>query len=135
MILDTGVIYASIDRQDDWHLTSAELLTTAPGPLRIPYLVITEVCYLLGTRLGPLAEADFLIALASQEFELVPLTTSDFARAAELTRKYSDLPLGAVDASVIAVAERLGDRDIATTDRLHFYAVPEARTFTLHPAV
>jgi uncharacterized protein len=50
--------------------------------------VITEVCYLLGTRLGPAAEADFLAVLARQEFELVPLTVSDFARAAELTRKY-----------------------------------------------
>ncbi|MGH3814907.1 MAG: type II toxin-antitoxin system VapC family toxin [Pseudonocardiaceae bacterium] len=135
MILDTGVIYANIDRRDDWHLTAAELLSTAPGPLRVPYLVITEVCYLLGTRLGPVAEADFLAVLARQEFELVPLTASDFARAAELTRKYSDLPLGAVDASVIAVAERLSDRDIATTDRRHFYAVSEARAFILHPAV
>lgn len=56
-------------------------------------------------------------------------------RAAELTRRYSDLPLGAVDASVIAVAERLSDSDIATTDRRHFYAVSEARAFTLHPAI
>lgn len=34
--------------------------------------MITEVCYLLGTRLGPAAEADFLTVLARQEFELVP---------------------------------------------------------------
>jgi predicted nucleic acid-binding protein len=81
------------------------------------------------------AEADFLAVLARQEFELVPLTASDFSRAAELTRKYSDWPLGAVDASVIAVAERFGDSDVATTDRRHFYAVAEARSFTLHPAV
>lgn len=34
-----------------------------------------------------------------------------------MVRKYADLPLGGVDASVIAVAERLGDIDVATTDR------------------
>ncbi len=135
MIVDTGVIYADIDRSDDWHVSAAALLSTALGPLRVPSLVVTEVCYLLQARLGPVAEADFLVALSRQEFDLIPLTTRDYARAAELVRKYSDLPLGAVDASVIAVAERLGDRDIATTDRRHFYAVREARGFTLHPVV
>ena len=64
MILDTGVIYTNIDRRDDWYVTAAKLLSTALGPLRVPYLVITEVCYLLGTRLGPVAEADFLAVLA-----------------------------------------------------------------------
>lgn len=51
------------------------------------------------------------------KFDLIPLRTRDYARAAKLVRMYSNLPLGAADASVIAVAERLGDRDIATTNR------------------
>ena len=107
MIVDTGVIYADIDRSDDWHVSATELLSTAPGPLRVPFLVVTEVCYLLETRLGPAAEADFLAALSRHDFVVIPLTSSDYARAAELVRKYADLPLGGVDASVIAVAERL----------------------------
>ncbi len=135
MIVDTGVIYADIDRSDDWHAAAAALLSTASGPLRVPSLVVTEVCYLLQVRFGSAAEADFLMTLSRQEFDLIPLTTRDYARAAELVRKYADLPLGAVDASVIAVAERLGDRDVATTDRRHFFAVREARGFTLHPAI
>jgi predicted nucleic acid-binding protein len=135
VIVDTGVIYADIDRADDWHAAAAELLSTAPGPLRVPSLVVTEVCYLLETRLGPVAEADFLAALSRHDFDSVPLTSSDYARAADLVRKYADLPLGAVDASVIAVAERMSDTDIATTDRRHFYAVREARAFRLYPAV
>jgi uncharacterized protein len=135
VIVDTGVIYADIDRSDDWHVAAVELLSTAPGLLRVPALVVTEVCYLLQVRLGPMAEADFLMALSRQEFDSIPLTAGDYARTAQLVRKYSDLPLGAADASVIAVAERLGDRDIATTDRRHFYAVREARDFTLYPAV
>lgn len=52
MILDTGVIYANIDRRDDWHVTAAELLSTAPGPLRFPHPGIIEMYYLLGTCLG-----------------------------------------------------------------------------------
>jgi len=56
VIVDTGVSYVDIDRADDWHASAAELLSTAPGPLRVPALVITEVCYLLETRLGSVAE-------------------------------------------------------------------------------
>jgi hypothetical protein len=33
---------------------------------------------------------------------------------AELVTTYADLPLGAVDASVLALAERLDDLDVAT---------------------
>jgi len=135
VIVDTGVIYADIDRADNWHAAAAELLSTAQGPLRVPFLVVTEVCYLLETRLGPVAEADFLTALSRHDFAVIPLTSRDYARAGELVRKDTDLPLGAVDASVIAIAERLGDSEVATTDRRHFHAVREARVFTLYPAV
>jgi len=45
---------------------------------------------------------------------------------AELTRRYLDLPLGATDASLIAIAERLGIDTIATLDRRHFTVVRPA---------
>jgi predicted nucleic acid-binding protein len=50
--------------------------------------------------------------------------------------RYADLPLGLVDASVIAVAERLGADAIATLDRRHFSVVrPRGiEAFTLLPA-
>jgi predicted nucleic acid-binding protein len=38
-------------------------------------------------------------------------------------RKYSDLELGFVDATVIATAERLDAIEVVTTDRRHFSAV------------
>jgi hypothetical protein len=39
---------------------------------------------------------------------------------ADLVRQYADFPLGTADASVIAVAERLGATHIATIDHRHF---------------
>jgi uncharacterized protein len=47
----------------------------------------------------------------------------DWLRIAELVAAYRDLPLGTVDASVIAAAERLGITAIATVDRRHFGVV------------
>ena len=44
----------------------------------------------------------------------------------ELVARYADLPLGTVDATVVAAAERLGITAIATTDRRHFSVVRPA---------
>jgi len=47
----------------------------------------------------------------------------DWLRIAELVATYRDLPLGTVDASVVAAAERLGIAAVATLDRRHFGVV------------
>jgi len=48
---------------------------------------------------------------------------------------YGDLPLGTVDASVVAAAERLDITTIATIDRRHFSVVrpSHVEAFTLLP--
>ncbi len=53
----------------------------------------------------------------------------------ELVKRHRDFPLGPVDASVIACAERLEVADVATLDHRHFDAVTPAHTshFTLWP--
>jgi len=44
-------------------------------------------------------------------------------RIAALVAAYRGLPLGTVDASIVAAAERLGVGTIATLDRRHFTVV------------
>lgn len=100
----------------------------------VPTLVITEVVYLLATRLGIDAEVRFLGDLASGNLIPEPVASSDWLRIAELVARYSDLPLGAVDASVIATAERLAISEVATLDRRHFTVVrPTKGPLTLLP--
>jgi predicted nucleic acid-binding protein len=98
-------------------------LETHQGPLIVPVLVITEVVYLLGTRLGPDPEIRFLGDLAAGNLIAEPVLASDWIRVAELTGAYRDLPLGTVDASVVATAERLEERQLLTLDRRHFSIV------------
>lgn len=64
-----------------------------------------------------------------------PLTIADVTRMKALVVKYANFPLGAVDAAVIAVAERLAVREIATIDHRHFGAVKNSHGshFTLLP--
>lgn len=99
------------------------MLESHPGPLIVPALVVTEVVYLLGTRLGVDAEARFLGDLAAGNLIIEPVAAPDWMRIVELVVQYRDLPLGTVDASVITAAERLNVRDIATIDRRHFGVV------------
>lgn len=117
-----------MDADDAHHAASLELLETHPGPLLVPTLVVTEVTYLVGTRLGWQAEVRFLGDLAAGLLTREPVDPSDLLRIAELVARYHDLPLGSVDASVVAAAERLGVTTIATTDRRHFAVVRPAHT-------
>lgn len=99
------------------------MLLSHDGPLVVPQLVVTEVAYLLETRIGPEAEVRFLGDLAAGSFTTDPVLPGDWLRIAELVADYRDLPLGTVDASVVTSAERLGVRAIATLDRRHFSVV------------
>jgi hypothetical protein len=94
----------------------------------VPSLAITEVTYLLATRLGWQPEVRFLGDMASGNFTLEPVHAADLLRMAELVARYHDLPLGSVDASA---AERRGITDIATLDRRHFSVVRARHTETL----
>ncbi|GGT34496.1 type II toxin-antitoxin system VapC family toxin [Streptomyces purpureus] len=135
LVVDAGPLYALIDRSDAWHATSVRLLETHPGPLLVPALVIAEVAHLVGRRLGPRSEVLLAQDFAEGLFTVEPVHPGDWLRIAELTARYSDFPLGLVDASVIACAERLGVTEVATVDQKHFGAVRPIHVpaFTLLP--
>ena len=92
----------------------------------VPSLVVTEVAYLLGSRVGAETEVRFLGDLAAANLIAEPVEPADWLRIAELVATYSNLPLGTVDASIVAAAERLGAHMIATLDRRHFSVVKPA---------
>jgi predicted nucleic acid-binding protein len=82
---------------------------------------MTEICWLL--ERWPKVEAAFLDQVAQGTFELVHLNPTDLTRMGRLVLQYADFPLGAVDASVVAVAERFHTSRVATLDRRHFAAI------------
>jgi predicted nucleic acid-binding protein len=130
-LVDAGPLYAYIDADDTHHRDCLALLESHPGPLAVPVLVVAEVCYLLATRLGAEAEVRFLGDLAGPAFVTVPVEEDDWLRIAEVVSRYRDLPLGTVDASIIAAAERLGVVTVATLDRRHFGVVRPAHVTAL----
>jgi predicted nucleic acid-binding protein len=138
ILCDSGPLIAAAASNDADHHACTEMFTglrLAGRRLLVPQTVVAEVGYMLAAWVSTEVEAKFLDAVAAEDLEVVNLTSADFARMAELVRGYGDLPLGTTDASVIAVAERLGVREIATLDRRHFTAVRPRHldAFTLLP--
>jgi uncharacterized protein len=82
------------------------LLRAAKGPLLVPSPVMGEIGYLFQSRVGPEAEVTFSGHSATTVSGLLNSTIVT-SRMAELAETYQDLPLGIVDAAVIAIAERL----------------------------
>ncbi len=121
--MDAGPLYAYVDADDGHHDECVDLLESHPGPLLVPMLVVTDVAYLIATRIGAEAEIRFLGDFAAGNLISETVAGEDWLRMAELVATYRDLPLGTVDASVVAAAERLRLNQIATLDRRHFTVV------------
>lgn len=90
----------------------------------VPPLVVAEVCYMIGrAQFGASVEALFLRSFVNGSLVAATLEAVDFERMAELVEQYASLPRDGSDASVIALAERLGVDRVATLDRRHFTVV------------
>lgn len=120
LLIDSGVLYAIHDRRDHWHQRCVTLIEETAESLLVPVTVLPEVTYLLRERLGIHAERAFVRALGS-ELMVEPVSDLDIRRSEVLLAHYSEI--GFVDATVVAVAERLGLGAVATTDRRHFSMV------------
>lgn len=117
------MLLAAADRRDRNHLSCARLLSESPGPLVVPSLVVTEAAYLIGSRLGDAAELAFGRSFLLGQLVVEPVLDSDWERICELAERYHDLPLGLVDASIVALAERHGLDTLASLDHRHLGVV------------
>ena len=123
-IVDSGPLYAAVDADDDDHAICLEVLRRPDLDLVVPAMVVAEVTYLVGRRLGARIEARFLRGIGTLEVEAP--TVDDWQAMADLVERYGDFPLGGTDASVAVLADRLGTDLILTLDRRHFAAIRSA---------
>lgn len=86
-------------------------------------MVIAEAAYLLDRQLGPAAEVALFASISDGSLQVENLRDQDWARIGELVAAYADLRLGGTDASLVALAERLGVATIATLNRRDFTVV------------
>jgi len=120
LILDTGPVYALLDRDDLDHAVSRQLIESAVEPLVIPAPVLVEVDYLVRIRLHAGVMISFLDDVVENAYSIEELRAEDYRRVRELCDLYSDSDIGFVDDAVLAVVERLNEPKLATLDHRHF---------------
>ena len=112
-VVDSGLLIALFDGSDRYHQTAKDWLRHNEMPLCSNIAVVTEAIHLLDFH--PLVARDCLSWLG-KAIQLDGKAALDWPRIAEVFAKYSDLPADFCDASLVALAERLGTRMIATFD-------------------
>lgn len=123
ILADTGPLVAAMDTRDPAHARVATFLAANRETVAVPTLVIAEVGYFVGQRLGAAVEAAFVRQIGQGTIQVEELTATDYVRMADLIEQYGDFPLGVVDAAIVALAERREVTTLLTLDRRHFAAV------------
>ena len=108
-----------------------DFLADATETIVVPAPVVVELEWMTPIRVGREEFDDFLSDVDTGGVRIEPLNAEDYARIRVLLRQYADFPLGLVDASVVAICERLGERRVATLDHRHFSAIRPAHTRSL----
>ena len=119
-LVDSSFLYATVDRGDKNHLQVVGLLANLTDNVFLPTTVLEEVTYLLQARLGHVQVRYFIHQLHDSPLEIEVIRKTDLTRIYELIDQYADIKLDFVDASLVAVAERLKIQRILTLDHRDF---------------
>lgn len=109
LVLDTGGWLLALAGEPAYQ----EAVESA-APIYVPGLVLVELDYHLRRQRAAMRRV--LKDLARGAYVYAPPSLDELARADEIDRKFSQLELGLVDASVAALAERLQQYRVLTTD-------------------
>jgi predicted nucleic acid-binding protein len=120
LVLDTSALLAALDTADPDHERCERLIADSPEELVVPVLALGELDYWCHERLTADVWLDFLRDVLAGAYEVEHPTRGDLERCRELQQTYADLKVGIVDASVLAVVERLDEPKLATLDHRHF---------------
>ena len=131
LIIDTGPLYASLDRRDAYHAVCRALIDDTEEELVIPAPVLVEVDYFVHQAGRPESRRAFLNDILTGAYRIESLVPEDYVRVRDLCERYADARVGFVDAAVLAIVERLNEPKLATLDRRHFGLMPPRHVASL----
>ncbi len=120
IIADTGFWVALADDKDQHHQLAIDKLAGLNEPLITTWPVMTEACYMLLKYRGVEGELDFVRSYRQGAFLVFDLREDHRDSLLKLMEKYADLPMDLADASLVILAEELGDGRILSTDQRDF---------------
>lgn len=136
IVIDTSVVLAFMDRDDDDHEATRDWLTNQTEELATTPLIVAELDHMVSIRGGPTAVRALREDLDSGAY-LIEWWPTAIHEAVAVAERYESMELGLADASLVILAARLQTTDIATLDERHFRTLKplsDAKTFRLLPA-
>lgn len=136
IVVDTSVVVAFMNAADDDHDTVTGWFDVLDDDLATTPLIVAEVDHLVGARGGRTAQRALYGDLAAGAY-LVEWWPGAIASMVKVAERYTGTALGVADASLVALAERVGTIELATLDERHFRAVRPltgGKAFRLLPA-
>lgn len=133
-LTDAGPLVALIDADEPDHQTCVLALRTLALPLVTTCPAFTEAMYLLGRAGGAVGQQALWKLVLSRRLEIAELPLALLEHSAALMVKYADRPMDLADATLVALAEKLGQRRIFTLDHdFRTYRIHGRRRFEIIP--
>jgi len=118
ILIDAGLIIALFNKKDKYHKTVINFLKNYRGKLIATWPVITELTHMLDFNVE--AQLAFLEWIKRGGIEIYDIKIDKLERIIEITRKYRNVPMDLVDASLIIVSEEEGIKEIITIDNDYY---------------
>jgi len=122
VVVDTSVILSFMNSSDAHHAAVSTWMAEETQDLATTPLIVAEADHLVAARGGRRALSALRKDLAAGAY-LVDWWPQAMGAAVKVAYRYADMALGLADASLVALADRLGTVRIATLDERHFRAV------------
>jgi uncharacterized protein len=116
LLIDTGPLLAAFNQHDQHHAFAVGIMRQHNQPFLTTMAVMTEIMYLARARLGSHVQDKLFVMVERGDILVEHTSPSDFSRIATLMQKYRDLPMDFADATLVALAERIGSKRIFTID-------------------
>lgn len=123
ILIDSSGLIAFMDRRSRAFGAISATIDASANLILIPASTLPEASYVISSRLGHGAMRLFARDLITTAPHIEDLVPTDYIRIAELLDSYADLRLDFVDASIVALAERLNIQHILTLDRRDFSVI------------
>ncbi len=137
VLVDTNFLVAIANGHDRYHADCLALASVIKTGFIVPVTVLPEAAYLIHDRLGHHVMQEFVRQMIGPSWSIESLKDVDLSRALEVLEKYQDNNLDFVDATLVAIAERLNIQRVLTLDQRHFRVIRPAHcaAFELLPQI
>ena len=123
IVCDTSGLYAAYNARQAEHSNVMAALERRRGPLVVSPYVLTELDYLLRTRVSIEAELGLLRDVEAGAYEVSSLTSVEIGSAIALIERYSDRNLGLADTANVVLAARFRTTVLLSLDERDYRVV------------